>query len=69
VYEAQFLPWLAQENVISATTCETGFATRNNNLLLLPRFVDTTGTTALEFESWLTGVGHLLSRGSVEEID
>jgi hypothetical protein len=32
--------------------------------LLLPRFVDTTGQTTLEFESWLTGVGALLSAGA-----
>jgi hypothetical protein len=35
-----------------------------SQLLLLPRFIDTTAQTALEFESWLTGVGALLSAGA-----
>jgi peptidoglycan/xylan/chitin deacetylase (PgdA/CDA1 family) len=61
VYERQFLPWLASEKVVSATTCDIGMATRFSPPLLLPRFVDTTGTTRIVFESWLTGVGQLLS--------
>jgi peptidoglycan/xylan/chitin deacetylase (PgdA/CDA1 family) len=61
-YRPEFLDWLAKEEVISATTCDTGFATSQTNPLLLPRLVDTTGRTDLEFESWLSGVGHFLSR-------
>jgi len=57
-----FLNWLAREGVVSATTCDTGFLTSETNPLLLPRLVDTTGRTDLEFESWLSGVGHFLSR-------
>lgn len=60
IYERRFLPWLASENVISATTCDIGIATRNSPPLLVPRFVDTTGTAPAVFESWLTGVGELL---------
>jgi len=60
VYERRFLPWLASENVISATTCDIGIAARTSPPLLVPRFVDTTGTTSAVFESWLTGVGELL---------
>jgi peptidoglycan/xylan/chitin deacetylase (PgdA/CDA1 family) len=60
-YDRIFLPWLAQQGVISATTCDPGLASRASQPLLLQRFVDTTGQTALEFESWLTGVGALLS--------
>jgi peptidoglycan/xylan/chitin deacetylase (PgdA/CDA1 family) len=61
-YRPEFLSWLAKEEVVSATTCDTGLATSNTNSLLLPRLVDTSGRTALEFESWLCGVGYFLSR-------
>jgi peptidoglycan/xylan/chitin deacetylase (PgdA/CDA1 family) len=62
-YDRMFLPWLAHQGVISATTCDPGLASPDSQPLLLSRFVDTTGQTALEFESWLTGVGALLSAG------
>lgn len=62
-YRPEFLGWLAKEEIVSATTCDTGFATFDSNPLLLPRFVDTTGRTDLEFESWVSGVGHFLSAG------
>jgi len=60
-YGQQFLPWLKAEGVISATTCDTGFATSRTNALLLPRFVDTSGKSELDFESWLTGAGDFLA--------
>jgi hypothetical protein len=60
-YRPEFLGWLAKEEIVSATTCDTGFATPETNPLLLPRFVDTTGRTDLEFESWVGGIGHFLS--------
>jgi len=62
VYRPEFLPWLVAEHVVSATTCDTALATRQDNPLLLPRLVDTTGRSDLEFESWVNGVGHLLPR-------
>ena len=62
VYRPEFLPWLSAEQVVSATTCDTGLAGPQANPLLLPRLVDTTGRTDLEFESWVNGIGHLLSR-------
>ena len=36
VHHNQFLPWLRAEKVVSATTCETGIARRDNRPLLLP---------------------------------
>ncbi len=69
VYEREFLPWLADEQVLSAATCDVGLVTQRSKLLLLPRFIDTTGTTMVEFESWLTGVGQLLTSRTTEEID
>jgi hypothetical protein len=59
-----FLPWLGDLGVASATTCDPGLASSRTHPLLLPRFVDTTGRTALEFESWLTGIGAMLSGGA-----
>jgi peptidoglycan/xylan/chitin deacetylase (PgdA/CDA1 family) len=60
-YRPEFLPWLASEEIVSATTCDTGLATPQSHPLLLPRLVDTTGRTELDFESWLSGVAHFLS--------
>ena len=60
-YDPQFLPWLRAEGVVSATTCDAGLAGAGSDPLLLPRFVDTTARSRVEFESWLTGVGDLLS--------
>lgn len=61
-YRPEFPGWLEAEGVVSATTCDTGIADPQSNPLLLPRLVDTTGRTELEFESWVNGVGHFLSR-------
>lgn len=63
-YDLMFLPWLAEEGIVSATTCDPGLACVRSRPLLLPRFIDTTAQTELEFESWLTGVGSLLSTGA-----
>jgi peptidoglycan/xylan/chitin deacetylase (PgdA/CDA1 family) len=61
VYRPEFLPWLSAEKIISATTCDTALAARRQNPLLLPRLVDTTGRSDLEFESWVNGVGDLIA--------
>ena len=55
VYRPEFLPWLVKEGVVSATTCDVGFAGRQTDALLLPRVIDTPGRSALEFEAWLSG--------------
>jgi len=60
VYDLRFLPWLREAGVISATTCESGFASRSSNDLLLPRFLDNATLSPIEFESWLTGVSAAL---------
>jgi len=62
LYELEFLPWLQAEGVISGTTCDPGLATTGNNPLLLPRFVDTTQSTSLEFEGWMSGAAALVPR-------
>jgi peptidoglycan/xylan/chitin deacetylase (PgdA/CDA1 family) len=59
-YQAAFLPWLKEAGVLSATTCERGFASRLSNPLELPRLLDSNTTSAIEFEGWLTGVSAIL---------
>lgn len=61
VYRPQFLKWLREEQVISATTCDSGLASRATEALLIPRFIDNQSRTPLDFESWLSGVGDLLA--------
>ncbi len=60
-YDLTFLPWLAELGVVSATTCDPGLASGHSKPLLLPRFIDTTAQTELEFEGWLTGVAEFVS--------
>ena len=60
-YESNFLPWLAECGVISATTCDPGLASRSTPPLMLPRLVDTCGTTASEFQGWLSGAAWLIT--------
>jgi Polysaccharide deacetylase len=61
-HHKEFFPWLEQDNVVSATTCDPGLATPDTHKLLLPRFVDTSKCTSVEFEAWLTGLGHVMRR-------
>ena len=65
LYRQEFLPWLQEQGVLSATTCDPGLVTSNSNPLLLPRVVDHCAFSALEFESWLVGLGDLLPRRSI----
>ena len=60
VYRPEFIPWLEEQNVVSATTCEVGLASPSDHRLLLPRLVDHSHFAPIEFEAWLTGAGHFL---------
>ncbi|MCA1636366.1 MAG: polysaccharide deacetylase family protein [Acidobacteria bacterium] len=44
------------------TTCDTGYASRESDGLLLPRFLDVSSLAPIEFEGWLTGVSAALPR-------
>jgi len=55
-YCPDFLPWLAEEGVISATTCERGLATAQSEDLLLPRFLDDSSVDPIRFQSFVAGV-------------
>jgi peptidoglycan/xylan/chitin deacetylase (PgdA/CDA1 family) len=61
VYRQEFVSWLQKDGVLSATTCDAGLVGVGDNPYLLSRFVDTTGRTQVEFESWLSGVGALIA--------
>jgi peptidoglycan/xylan/chitin deacetylase (PgdA/CDA1 family) len=63
-YESMFFPWLRELGVESATTCDPGIVSARSQAMTLPRFIDTTGQTELEFEGWLAGVGALLAAGA-----
>ena len=60
VYEEAFLPWLREAGVESATTCDPGITTRSCDPLLLPRLVDSSTLSPVEFEGWLAGVADML---------
>lgn len=62
VYDREFLPWLREAGVTSATTCDFGLASSSSDRLLLPRLVDVSSLTEIEFESWLSGVSAALPR-------
>jgi len=61
-YKPQLLAWLTAEGVLSATTCDPNLASAESNPLLLPRFVDTSLASPIEFESWLSGAAALMRR-------
>jgi peptidoglycan/xylan/chitin deacetylase (PgdA/CDA1 family) len=60
-YCSDYFPWLRQEGVLSATTCESGIAAAGDEQLRLPRLLDMNSVTQQEFEGWLSGFSALLS--------
>jgi len=62
VWNPTFLPWLNEAGIESATTCELGLANPQSNPLLLPRLVDVSALSPIEFEGWLTGISTVLPR-------
>lgn len=68
IHYPKLLPWLRSLGIESATTCEPGLATTDDDPLLLPRFLDHSGVTIVEFEAWASGVGSVLPRRSAYEM-
>lgn len=62
-YETEFLPWLEALGIVTATTCDPGLAANDTPPLMLPRFVDTSSTSTVEFEGWLSGAAAWLTPG------
>ncbi len=58
----EFAGWLRQKNVISATTCQPGFARRESDLYFLPRLLDQEDKNATEFGAWVSGVASWVGR-------
>jgi peptidoglycan/xylan/chitin deacetylase (PgdA/CDA1 family) len=65
VYDPRHLPWLEEAGVRTATTCDVGLASRASIPLLLPRLLDSSSLSAVEFEGWLTGVAAAMPRRRV----
>jgi peptidoglycan/xylan/chitin deacetylase (PgdA/CDA1 family) len=62
VYRREYLAWLHEAGVVSATTCDPGMAHAGGSPLLLPRLIDTEQMSLLAFEAWLSGIAELLPR-------
>jgi len=60
VYDDMFIPWLKEMGVESATTCDPHLATRNTHPYFLPRVIDNSNLSPVEFEGWLAGVSAVL---------
>jgi peptidoglycan/xylan/chitin deacetylase (PgdA/CDA1 family) len=60
-----FPQWLRELGVVSATTCHPGMASAASDPMMLPRLIDTTYVTDIEFESWLSGASAFLPRRRV----
>lgn len=57
-----FLPWLREVGVRSGTTCRPGLASRADEPLMLPRFLDMCGVSSDEFDGWLSGLASKMPR-------
>jgi peptidoglycan/xylan/chitin deacetylase (PgdA/CDA1 family) len=62
VTNQSYLPWMQALDIASATTCFPGLASRASNPFMLPRLIDTSHVSELEFEGWLSGVSAFLPR-------
>ncbi len=69
VFLPEHLPFLREAGVRSATTCEPGLASQEDDSLLLPRILDVGGMTGLEFESCISGLAGFLPRRSRENLE
>ncbi len=58
----EFPGFLREYGVVSATTCEQGLCTRESDPMLLPRVLDQSGMTELEYRGWLSGTASFLPR-------
>jgi peptidoglycan/xylan/chitin deacetylase (PgdA/CDA1 family) len=61
-YAEEFLPWLAESGVVSATTCRPGLASQSEDPLLLSRLLDSSNPAPIEFEAWVSGFAGLIPR-------
>jgi len=64
-WSPRYSSWLRDERLLSATTCEPGIASAKQDRFRLPRLLDHSEMTPVEFEAWLSGLGALLPRRSI----
>ena len=57
-----WVEWLREFPVKSAVTCTAAFASAADDAMLLPRYVDGSRASALEFESWISGFAPIVAR-------
>jgi len=61
-YTQECAGWLRDYGFKSAATCDVGLCAADTDPLLIPRLIDTSHLSDTTFESWLVGVGPLLSQ-------
>jgi len=61
-YTTENVDWLRDYGVESATTCDPGLWSAETEPLLIPRLMDSANPSDTAFESWVVGIGPLLSR-------
>jgi peptidoglycan/xylan/chitin deacetylase (PgdA/CDA1 family) len=64
-----FIPWLQDAGVQSATTCVHGLATRSGDPFRLPRLLDQYALSDEEFGSWLSGLAAFIPRRKSVALD
>jgi peptidoglycan/xylan/chitin deacetylase (PgdA/CDA1 family) len=62
IHRPEFLPWLGEAGIQSATTCVPAFSRKTGNSLLLPRLLDRPSLSEIEFEGWVAGFGVTMPR-------
>ncbi len=67
VHWPQHLPWLRELRILSGVTCRPGLASPSHDPLLLPRVVDGSQLSGLEFQAWLSGAAALFPRRARKE--
>jgi peptidoglycan/xylan/chitin deacetylase (PgdA/CDA1 family) len=58
----EFLPWLKEAGIESATTTDLGLAGRQSDPLLLPRLTETMTLSSTHFAAWLSGLAEFLPK-------
>jgi peptidoglycan/xylan/chitin deacetylase (PgdA/CDA1 family) len=62
VHRRMFLPWLDEAGITWAVTSTPRLVSRDDDRLLVPRFIDAQYTSQIEFESWAAGFRHIVRR-------
>lgn len=62
-YTTESVGWLRDYGIASATTCDVGLMSTKSDPLLVPRLIVTSTLSEVAFESWLVGIGAIVSSG------